>query len=140
MAYSRSYLEGLKRSYQNLKKQKQKRVTQLTDEMQRLKDAQRKLESIEDGAVKDLEKNTKKKRAAADLEWRGGTKDLFDAYIEQNVEKTAKDYRNSIDKMTDSIEWKIQMKKGERDLLNGDIISLTSKLNWVYAAIKNLVT
>lgn len=125
-------------SYNRKINTEENRINNLEDEIYRLKNAYNRLDNLENGAAKELKDKTKVKTATGGYKWRGENKDKFDNMFDGEIYPDAKDLKDYIDGLKDSINWKIQEKQSEIYKSQGLIGSFKSSINWFKTAIVNL--
>ncbi len=118
-------------------KQKNKKIA---DEISRLEAAYNKLGNIKRNNFDNADKvrdNTKLKKVADDVEWRGKYKNQFDNAMKDRATPAAKDFFNSIDAMHDEIGRALSNKRGEYDTGSALLNGLNRSLNRVSGIIRN---
>ena len=114
----------------------------LAGEISRLETAYNKMGQIKrhnDNNADKVRDDTKLKKVAKDVEWKGKLKDQFDAVMDDSAPPAASDFFNSIDEMHDEIGRALSNKRSEYDTGSSILNGLNRSWNAVSSTIRNWI-
>lgn len=114
-------------------------VARYNNELSRLENAYSKLKSIKNNYSKQLIDDVKPKNLSEGFKWRGKYKNDYDAEVEGDCKRSAKNFNDDIDRMMEIVNRAIRDKKNQRDSANGSINGLTVTFNNICYIIRNWV-
>lgn len=86
-----------------------------------------------------VKKDASLKYVAPSVAWRGSMKNSFDNAMKGRVERGAKNFYDSIDRVHDQIGTALARKKGEYDTGVGILNGLNRSVSWLQGVIRNWV-
>lgn len=142
MAKSLDDYKSEKRSLENQIYYRRIKNNRIQGEISRLEAAYNKLGDIKKNNpdnAKKVKDNSKLKKVADNVEWRGKYKKQFDNAMNDRVSSAAKDFYDSIDEIQDEIGRALSDKKGEYDTGSQVLNGLNRAWNNVAGIIRNWV-
>jgi len=142
MAKTLDDYKGEKRDLESQISSRRAKNNRLAGEISRLETAYNKLGDIKRNNFNNADKvrdNTKLKKVADNVEWRGKYKDQFDNAMKDRATPAAKDFFDSIDDMHDEIGRALSSKRGEYDTGSSILNNLNRALNNVVGIIRSWV-